>query len=480
MPQEFQVVVLAGGSGSSMHPLTEEIPKALLPVANRPLLSYQLDLVENAGFASAFIVTTELQAPKLHKFVHEIYKGKVATDFILFKESYATGEVLTRIKDKLKTDFIVISSDLIVDDTFVHQMIDIHKSCDAAVTMLIKQPTEQIARVATKSSATKTTEQVSFDYIALDADKERVLLLTSSAEVESTFSISKSLLRRYPHMKVFSTLLDAHFYIFSKWVLDILDEQYTQKKFSSIKGDLVPYLISCQSSKRKQQELPESASASHQSLALSMSSTRKNQVQPYAEIQQHLLKSTRSLSILPEAYKTPNKQSLSNEAAPMDTDPRIGCYAHVMSSGYCMRANTIQSYMEMNRDIARAASKFLPWEQRGKNNFVHESASVHPQTQIGADCVVGQGSKIGERCSVKKSIIGKHCHIGDNVKITNSILMDHVIIGSNCNITDSIICDNVHMKESCNVKDSQMGFGFFLAMKSDIKNEILCKERIKI
>lgn len=35
MPQEFQVVILAGGGGSRMHPLTDEIPKALLPISNR-------------------------------------------------------------------------------------------------------------------------------------------------------------------------------------------------------------------------------------------------------------------------------------------------------------------------------------------------------------------------------------------------------------------------------------------------------------
>jgi len=42
--------------------------------------------------------------------------------------------------------------------------------------------------------------------------------------------------------------------------------------------------------------------------------------------------------------------------------------------------------------------------------------------------MVGEGSRIGERCSVKKSVIGKHCTIGKNVKINNAILMDHVTV----------------------------------------------------
>ena len=49
--------------------------------------------------------------------------------------------------------------------------------------------------------------------------------------------------------------------------------------------------------------------------------------------------------------------------------------------------------------------------------------------QIGNDCLVGQGATIGDKVSVKRSIIGKHCMIGDKVKITNSVILDHVTVG---------------------------------------------------
>jgi hypothetical protein len=50
---EFQVVLLAGGPGSRMSPLSTEIPKPLLPIANRPMISYQLEFLERAGFSGA-------------------------------------------------------------------------------------------------------------------------------------------------------------------------------------------------------------------------------------------------------------------------------------------------------------------------------------------------------------------------------------------------------------------------------------------
>lgn len=47
---EFQAVVMAAGGGSRMTDLTSSIPKPLLPVGNRPLLWYPLNLLERAGF----------------------------------------------------------------------------------------------------------------------------------------------------------------------------------------------------------------------------------------------------------------------------------------------------------------------------------------------------------------------------------------------------------------------------------------------
>ena len=49
-PVEFQAVVLASVSdGDGLYPLTDDLPTALLPVANRPLLSLQLELLARSG-----------------------------------------------------------------------------------------------------------------------------------------------------------------------------------------------------------------------------------------------------------------------------------------------------------------------------------------------------------------------------------------------------------------------------------------------
>ena len=56
--QAYQAVVLAGGEEKSLYPLTSGggLVKALLPVANRPLLSYPLKTLSSAGLRSVIVV----------------------------------------------------------------------------------------------------------------------------------------------------------------------------------------------------------------------------------------------------------------------------------------------------------------------------------------------------------------------------------------------------------------------------------------
>jgi N-acetyl-alpha-D-muramate 1-phosphate uridylyltransferase len=49
------VAILAGGLGTRMRPLTEQLPKALLPVAGRPFIHWQLELLARAGLTRAVI-----------------------------------------------------------------------------------------------------------------------------------------------------------------------------------------------------------------------------------------------------------------------------------------------------------------------------------------------------------------------------------------------------------------------------------------
>src|SRR5256885_373961 len=53
---EPPVVVVAGGEGRRLRPLTEETPKPMLDVGGRPLLETVLGQVRDAGFSKVFLL----------------------------------------------------------------------------------------------------------------------------------------------------------------------------------------------------------------------------------------------------------------------------------------------------------------------------------------------------------------------------------------------------------------------------------------
>ena len=82
---DLQAVVLAGGMGSRLFPLVHDtFPKCLLPVANRPLISFQLELLEKSGLTSVIIATNECYAPVL-KLALDGFKGRLNIDLQVTK-----------------------------------------------------------------------------------------------------------------------------------------------------------------------------------------------------------------------------------------------------------------------------------------------------------------------------------------------------------------------------------------------------------
>jgi len=438
MAQEFQIVILAGGTGSRMYPLTEGSPKSLLPVGNRPLISYLLELLERVGFNEAIFITNSSDANELEKFISEMYKGKLKVVFEVLKDSLGTAEALLKIKDRIHTNFIVVSCDLIVQEGFLHRMADIHRTREAAVTALFhkRSPSANNEEDSKKTTLNKSLDtSLSPDLIGLD-DKGRILHFISLADVENIIRIKKCpFLKRFPSVTFHTNLQDAHFYIFSYWILELL-EHHTE--ITSIKAELIPFLVKIQIDQR----LPNKDGMAAELL---------------------------------------NPKDLYREMSSSDKMERnrLGCFAYVVEDQFCARVNTIQAYMYINREIAKGTTGFLPWERMVRNAFIADSAQLSQKTQIGPECIVGNSTEIGEKCGVKKSIIGNHCKIGNNVKITNSVIMDHVTIMERSTIQNSIICNNVHIADSCTIINCQVGISCSIDSRNEFKDEKLIKDNEK-
>jgi len=63
-------VILAGGRGTRLNPVTSLLPKSLIPVYDKPMIFYPLDLLIKAGISEILIVIDHFQADKFLKYLH--------------------------------------------------------------------------------------------------------------------------------------------------------------------------------------------------------------------------------------------------------------------------------------------------------------------------------------------------------------------------------------------------------------------------
>ena len=103
-------VIIAGGKGTRMGARGRRVPKALLPIAGKPLLEYQLNLLKSHGFKNVFILTNHL-GEHIEKFCGNGSRFGLSIRCLSEDTPLGTAGAVKAVKKYLTSDFLVLYGD---------------------------------------------------------------------------------------------------------------------------------------------------------------------------------------------------------------------------------------------------------------------------------------------------------------------------------------------------------------------------------
>lgn len=136
-PQVSQAVLLVGGEGTRLRPLTYRRPKALIPLLNRPLLSYELSLLARHGICD-IILAVGYKAASLQAELGDGGRWGVRLTYVEDPAPLGTAGAIGNVRHLLHSDFVAMNGDLVYDADLKGAIAE-HLRCGAAVTFCLRR-----------------------------------------------------------------------------------------------------------------------------------------------------------------------------------------------------------------------------------------------------------------------------------------------------------------------------------------------------
>ncbi len=134
----MKAMILAAGLGTRLRPLTENLPKPLLPIEGRPLIEYTLRLLRKYGLTEV-IINLHYQGDKI---MSALGNGSHLGMKILYSEEaeiLGTGGGIKKVAKFLSDgSFLVINSDILVEIDLDRLMAS-HRLQDRAATLVLRE-----------------------------------------------------------------------------------------------------------------------------------------------------------------------------------------------------------------------------------------------------------------------------------------------------------------------------------------------------
>lgn len=131
----MQAVIMAGGFGTRLRPLTNNLPKPMIPMANRPMMEHIVELVRDHGMTD-LVTLLYFQPETIERHFGDGSAFGVRMTYLTATEDYGTAGAVKFAAPNLRGPCLVISGDLLTDFDLT-RAIAFHQERQAVATILL-------------------------------------------------------------------------------------------------------------------------------------------------------------------------------------------------------------------------------------------------------------------------------------------------------------------------------------------------------
>lgn len=133
-PFDLPIVIMAGGKGIRLKPLTNILPKPLIPIGEKTLIEEIMDKFVACG-SHRFFLSLNYKADFIQSYLEQ--QNNTAYCLTYFKENQPLGTSgsLALLKEKIKTTFFVSNCDILIDEDY-SQILHYHKENQNELTLI--------------------------------------------------------------------------------------------------------------------------------------------------------------------------------------------------------------------------------------------------------------------------------------------------------------------------------------------------------
>lgn len=138
----MKAVIMAGGFGTRIHPLTIDMPKPMIPLVNRPIMEHIVNLLKRHGITDLVLLLFH-QPEEIKKYFGDGSEFGVHITYVTPLEDFGTAGAVKAAARHLDERFMIISGDLLTDFD-LSKIISFHEEMHAKATITLTSVTDPL------------------------------------------------------------------------------------------------------------------------------------------------------------------------------------------------------------------------------------------------------------------------------------------------------------------------------------------------